>query len=404
MIGAAGNAWVDYTDRNLIAGNIKVGALLISNNYEEARRVNETTVRSLVELGEGLPLVGHGIGVYHYIKGETEDGNRCMETATKGGVVIVAGVGAGVACTLTGGLAAPAIVAIGATATLGASVGYDGVATGIKSAVKQEYSPSGIVKSTTEVITNPNGEKIVDIALGIAANLASGTLTGISDAKITTSVVSAGEVALENSAEISESEARYLNGGAANMAAEEAAGNGGRAAASSGGNVFLENSPEIVSEAGAKLNSFELETSPDLGVSDSKMVMSVDSQIIPKIKNLAELSPAAKRILDLWLEAIENSLKEQGYPLDKIREMALDHVEATEHLKSVQIKGPAVAEMIKFVETNEKHIGLNKTAREFLVEAKERPPNPALTDISRSELANRVPADQQFLYLAVLFT
>ena len=253
LIGAAGNAWVDYTDRNLIAGNIKVVALIITDNYKEARRVNETTVHSLVELGKGLPFVGHGIGVFHYIKSETEDGNRCMETATKGGVVIVAGVGAIVVCTLTGGMSALAITAISATATLGASVSYDGVATGIKSAVKQEYSPSGIVKSTTEVITNPNGEKIVDISLGIAANLAGGELPAVTNTKITTVVVSAGEVALENSAEISESEARYPNGGAANMAAEEATGNSGRAAASSAGKAFLENSPEIVSEAVAKL-------------------------------------------------------------------------------------------------------------------------------------------------------
>ena len=201
------------------------------------------------------------------------------------------------------------------------------------------------------------------------------------------------------------SEAHNLNVCEAIMDTEVAAGNSGRAEASFAEKVLFENFPEIESEAAAKLNMFELETNPNLKLSESKMVLSFDCQLIFTMTQLAKSSSAAaKRILDMRLKPLEDALIEQGYPLDEQREIALDHVLATDYLKFVPNKGPAVAEMIKCLRTNEKHIGENKRVREFLVEAKEKPPNTVFTDISTSELANRVSANQRNLNLVVLFT
>ena len=173
LVHSAGDAWIDYTNRNAIAAPIKILSKTMSDDKEGAKEVAVKFGHSWVELGESTPLIGHGIGVGYYLTGNTEGGNRCMECATREGVVAAASFAVGIA---TGGLGTLAVIACGVGAAAVGGLAYDGTATGVKSAIKGEYSPSGTILVSSEIAKDPTAVKMVEFGLCVAGNLAGGPI------------------------------------------------------------------------------------------------------------------------------------------------------------------------------------------------------------------------------------
>lgn len=154
LFKGAGDAWVDYKDNNAIA-------LAFQGRGKDLGQKS-------VGFAEGLPVVGHGIGVGRYIAGDREGGDRCMKQASRSTAVVAAAV-------LTGGAAGA--VACGAAA-VGAGLATDVVTTGVDYAVHGEYRPSGVVAGVTEAYKTGDPNKVVDVGLIPVADFVAGAIAG----------------------------------------------------------------------------------------------------------------------------------------------------------------------------------------------------------------------------------
>lgn len=159
LLKGAGDAWVDYTDNNAIA-------LAVQGRGKDLGGKS-------VGFAEGLPVVGHGIGVGRYIAGDREGGDRCMKQASRSTAVVAATL-------LTGGAGA---LACGAAA-VGAGLVTDAVTTGVDSAVHGEYRPAGVVAGVTEAIETGDPNKVIDVGLIPVADFASGAIAGRNPAAV----------------------------------------------------------------------------------------------------------------------------------------------------------------------------------------------------------------------------
>ena len=110
----AGNAWVEYSEKNAIVGPIRAAVHAIGGDDEEADRVLRSTGNAIESVVDKVPVVGHVKGVVHYALGETNRGDECMIGASG----TTAAVGAGL---VTGGLGAGAVAGViaGTTVTRG---------------------------------------------------------------------------------------------------------------------------------------------------------------------------------------------------------------------------------------------------------------------------------------------
>lgn len=169
LIDGAGKSWENYAEVNLIVSNVRVVAAKIDGDDKEADRLLGKQGDAWTEVAENTPVVGHAVGVYHYIDGDTDAGDRCMIGASRTTAVMVATVA-------TGGLGAGAL-AVGSAAA-GAGLAYDGIATGINSAVKDDFAPTGTIAAVKHAVETGNASDIFDVAAAPVGDFTAGALHG----------------------------------------------------------------------------------------------------------------------------------------------------------------------------------------------------------------------------------
>lgn len=168
----AGNTWVEYSERSLIAAPIRAAVHGIDGDGEEAKRVLKKMGKSTEQVIDSTPVVGHAKGVCHYIAGDTEHGNDCMKGATRS--LAVVGVGA-----VTGGIGGGFVA--GGLAGVTTGVAYDGVVTVAESAAKKEHCPYGIMSSIDRAIESERKgdlHGLWDSTVNVMYNVAGDFVTG----------------------------------------------------------------------------------------------------------------------------------------------------------------------------------------------------------------------------------
>lgn len=83
LMQGAKNSLVHYSEVNLIVSNVRVIAAKINHDDKEANRLLAAQGKAWKSVAEGTPVVGHVIGLYHYARGETKQGDDCMISATR---------------------------------------------------------------------------------------------------------------------------------------------------------------------------------------------------------------------------------------------------------------------------------------------------------------------------------
>ena len=135
--GDARKTFVEYSERSIIMAPLRAARHYHTGQREEAGRVLRKMCRSVEEVVDNTPLIGHVKGVVHYFAGDTEHSYNCMIGSSRSAVVF--GVGA-----LSGGLGFGVGVG-GAFGFLG-GVAYDAVIT------RAEKRPYGVVKLAGKVL------------------------------------------------------------------------------------------------------------------------------------------------------------------------------------------------------------------------------------------------------------
>ena len=166
LIQSAGQTFVDYSNTSAIAANINMAVSAAQGDYEKVERLKKSQAEAWTDLGESTPVVGHVIGVVKYAKGDKEGGDRCMINATRTTAIIAATAATGGGALAVGG------------AALVAGAAYDGVATGINSAAKGEYSPVGNVAAATQAVKTGDPKDIYTAVTGPLADFGAGALAG----------------------------------------------------------------------------------------------------------------------------------------------------------------------------------------------------------------------------------
>jgi len=113
-----------------------------------AETINEV-VKTVSDVADNVPVVGHVKGAVHYVCGDKEGGDRAMKSASRTtGVTLggLAGIPAGPAGMFTGGMA-------GGTAV-------DGLTTVVESAVNGEYTPSGQFEILDRIVEAEDPEEL----------------------------------------------------------------------------------------------------------------------------------------------------------------------------------------------------------------------------------------------------
>ncbi|KAF9500703.1 hypothetical protein BDN71DRAFT_1381516 [Pleurotus eryngii] len=98
--------------------------------------------KTIGDIVDGIPVVGHIKGIVHFAMGDTEEGIEAEESATRSLAVIGAAALAGA----TGGATLPVLAAVVA------GVAADGITTGIESARHHKYDPQGMIGVGTNVV------------------------------------------------------------------------------------------------------------------------------------------------------------------------------------------------------------------------------------------------------------
>lgn len=123
---------------------------------------------ALLRTADGIPVVGHLKGAYHYARGDRESGDVAMLTATR----TMGVMGGGVAGFFLGG---PLAAVVGGV-TGGAA--FDTIATVIDSVVHNEYRPNGYYASVANISKNPNAGDIFDTCFVPVADALGGYSAG----------------------------------------------------------------------------------------------------------------------------------------------------------------------------------------------------------------------------------
>ena len=170
MANAAGNAWKEYSETNLIAAPVKLISLDIQGKHCERLELKKSFGNIVSSFVDGIPVVGHTKGIIHYALGDKERGHKAIEASTRSTAVLGAGIATG---GLGGGLA------LGAIAGLGTGVAYDATATGIDKAVNGKDSPlHGHMNLANADKMNPN--EIISSVFGVVGD----AMTGMGGAKM----------------------------------------------------------------------------------------------------------------------------------------------------------------------------------------------------------------------------
>jgi len=170
-------------------------------------------------VANGIPGVGHIKGGIHYACGDKAGGDQAMKAASRT-IGVIGGAGVGV-------LGGPAGMVAGAVA---GGAAMDGITTGVESAIKGEYTPSGQIEAWTKVAKARNGQEVIGgVVAGITTPLMDG-LAGYGQAKMKASNSSDIFIDSVRSEGVPVNANPELN---AFMAAERAAETGSRASAPS---------------------------------------------------------------------------------------------------------------------------------------------------------------------------
>lgn len=140
----AGNCWVEYSERNVIAAPVRAFVHeVVAGDKKEAERVLKKVGKSVEQIVDSTPVLGHVKGIGHYIAGDTEHGHDCMKGASRALAVVGAGA-------LTGGVGGG--VVLGGLAGTSSGVTYDLMVSGIESTVKGKDCPYGTFASINQAI------------------------------------------------------------------------------------------------------------------------------------------------------------------------------------------------------------------------------------------------------------
>ncbi|CAG0903252.1 unnamed protein product [Darwinula stevensoni] len=149
---------------------------LIAGDVDGAIETQKRCGQGLLNVADGIPVVGHAKGLVHYAVGDTEGGTKAMKTATRSTAVIGGGIGGFV----VGG-------PVGAVAGgIGAGAAMDTTTTVIESAIRDEFSPSGYLAAIHNAVKNPNPGGIFDLAVMPVFDGLAGYSAGQAYNKITT--------------------------------------------------------------------------------------------------------------------------------------------------------------------------------------------------------------------------
>ena len=128
----AKRGWDDFVKAcEVMGGMIQKSAEI---QMEGAQHAAKDIAPIIQGVAEGTPGLGHVMGIFDYAMGWTDAGNRAMESATRTTAVFAAGAGGFVVAGPGGAFFAGA----------NAGMAYDGIATGIDSAVHNQYRPHNI--------------------------------------------------------------------------------------------------------------------------------------------------------------------------------------------------------------------------------------------------------------------
>jgi len=121
----------------------------VDQTIEAGAATADGVVNTVNDVVDNVPVVGHVKGAVHYVCGDKEGGDKAMKSASRTtGVVLggAAGIVGGPAGMVAGGVAGGAAV--------------DGLTTGVESAIKGEYTPSGTIEAWTRVAQAENPEEL----------------------------------------------------------------------------------------------------------------------------------------------------------------------------------------------------------------------------------------------------
>lgn len=169
LFADAGDAWVEYSERNLIAAPIRASIHRRMGDDEQADLVIRSMSDSVEDLVDDLPVVGHVKGAVHYSLGDEAHGDACMRGASRNLAVCSAATAAGVVT------AGPGVLAVAAAAA-GAGMSADIVTSGLDSYRHDEWRPAGIIAGVDHSLQSGNPVHAVDTALMVAADVAAGPL------------------------------------------------------------------------------------------------------------------------------------------------------------------------------------------------------------------------------------
>jgi len=161
----AGNAWKDYTETNLIAATVNINHKIEIGDEEGADEVAKKLGKAFENVADSTPIVGHIKGIVHYCKGDTEKGNKCMESATRNTAVLGAGM-------VTGG--ASLSVGWGAGAGVGTGIVYDGIATGIDKGVNGNEASNRGVFGLKDAANSDDPNQFFGVLMGPVGDAMSG--------------------------------------------------------------------------------------------------------------------------------------------------------------------------------------------------------------------------------------
>ena len=170
----AGDAWVEYSEKNIIAGPINSGIRYVAGDEEGAERVIKSTSKAFESVVDSTPVVGHVKGVVHLIDGDIDHAEQCLIGSTRATVVL----GAGLA---TGGLGAGVVA--GGFAGVGSGVAYDGLYSAVDSGVCNERRTHGIWNIDQDFKACKDANDIADVELSIAGSLVGDFMAGSSAAE-----------------------------------------------------------------------------------------------------------------------------------------------------------------------------------------------------------------------------
>jgi len=181
----AGDAWVEYSEKNVIVGPINSGIRYVAGDEKGAKRVIKSTGNALESVADSTPVVGHVKGLVHYAMDDDEHGHQCMIGASRTTAVLAAGA-------VTGGLGGGLVA--GGLAGVGTGVIYDGGHSVIDSAVNDDRRTHGIWNIDEDFKNAKSANDALSAELSVFGSLAGDFLAGSGAAETTKQIIKARKI------------------------------------------------------------------------------------------------------------------------------------------------------------------------------------------------------------------